>query len=104
MDVVIEITQKRPGYLDKSSDEVLHWNPGGEEPDFWMRGGCTLLIDLETGKLRYCIYKRISSKHRYERYRKYVQGYSAGQSLAATYFDTTGHQDKDEVFSFVHRG
>ncbi len=104
MDVVIEVTQKRPGYLDQSSKNAPYWIQDGEEPDFWMRGGCTLLIDLETGKLRYCIYKRISSKHRYERYRKYVQGHSAGPSLAATYFDTTGHQDKDEVFSFVHRG
>ncbi|MEW8438185.1 MAG: hypothetical protein AB2689_08500 [Candidatus Thiodiazotropha taylori] len=104
MDVVIEVTQKRPGYLDQSSENAPYWIQDGEEPDFWMRGGCTLLIDLETGKLRYCIYKRISSKHRYERYRKYVQGHSAGPSLAATYFDTTGHQDKDEVFSFVHRG
>jgi len=104
MDAVVEITQKRPGYLDKSLQQTPYWLPAGEEPDFWFRGGCTLIIDLETGRLRYCIYKRITSENRYERQRALVGGASAGPSLAATYFDTVRADEKNEVFSFVHRG
>lgn len=103
MDAVVEIIQKRPGFLDKSMDEAPSWLPSGEEPDFWFRGGCTLIIDLETGRLRYCIYKRINSKSRYERQRAFVNGTSAGFSLAATYYDTLGADEVNEVFSFVHR-
>jgi hypothetical protein len=104
MDAVVEITQKRPGYLDKSLNEAPALPPAGEEPDFWFRGGCTLIIDLETGRLRYCIYKRITSKSRYERQRDYLSGKSAGLSLASTYFDTMRTDETVEVFSFVHRG
>ncbi|HHJ18060.1 MAG TPA: hypothetical protein ENJ80_15365 [Gammaproteobacteria bacterium] len=104
MDAVVEITQKRPGFLDQSLADAPKELPDGERPDFWFRGGCTLIIDLETGKLRYCIFKKITSKHRYERCRDYLRGGSAGPSLAATYFDTAGSSEVDEVFSFVHRG
>jgi hypothetical protein len=103
MDAVVEITQKRPGYLDKSLKEAPVFLPAGEEPDFWFRGGCTLIIDLETGRLRYCIYKRITSESRYELQRNFLAGKSAGLSLAATYFDTMRTDETNEVFSFVHR-
>jgi hypothetical protein len=104
MDAVVEITQKRPGFLDKSLNEAPLVLPPGEEPDFWFRGGCTLIIDVETGRLRYCIYKRITSESRYERQRAFLNGASAGPSLAATYFDTVRTDETNEVFSFLHRG
>jgi len=104
MDAVVEITQKRPGYLDQTFNQIPFSVPNGEEPDFWFRGGCTLIIDIETGRLRYCIYKRIDSENRYERQRAYLGGDSAGSSLAATYFDTVLTDETTEVFSFVHRG
>lgn len=100
MDAVVEITQKRPGFVDKSFYETPIIPPDGVEPDFWFRGGCTLIIDLDTGRLRYCIYKRIDSEERFERQRGFVAGKSAGPSLATTYFDTA---QTDEVFSFLHR-
>jgi hypothetical protein len=104
MDAVVEITQKRPGYLDKAYHQTPTFLPAGEEPDFWFRGGCTLIMDLETGRLRYCIYKRIASESRYERQRSFLRGESAGFSLAATYFDMMKTDELNEVFSFVHRG
>ena len=103
MDAVVEIIQKRPGYIDKSIHEAPTWVPDGEEPDFWFRGGCTLVIDQETGRLRYCIFKRITSEYRYERQRALLAGRNAGPSLAATYFDTARTDEVNEVFSFVHR-
>ena len=104
MDVVVQITQKRPGYLDKTFDQAPWSLPSGMQPDFWFRGGCTLIMNLETGRLRYCIYKKITSKNRYERQRSFLRGESAGLSLAATYFDMMQTAESDEVFSFVHRG
>jgi hypothetical protein len=104
MDAVVEIAQKRPGYLDKDFYQTPFSVPDGEEPDFWFRGGCTLIIDMETGRLRYCIYKRIDSQTRYERQRAYLGGENAGPSLTATYFDTALTDETTEVFSFVHRG
>lgn len=102
MDAVVEITQTRPGYFDKTMDEALE--VADREQDFWFRGGCTLIIDLETGRLRYCIYKNIHSSDRYNRQRDHISGLNAGPSLAATYFDTASSDESLEVFSFVHRG
>jgi hypothetical protein len=104
MDAVVEITQKRPGYLDKSFAQAPIIPKPKEQPDFWFRGGCTLIMDLETGRLRYCIYKRISSENRYERQRAFLKGESAGLSPSATYFDMMQTSESAEVFSFVHRG
>lgn len=103
-DAVVEIAQKLPGYLDKTLDETPISLPPGEEPDFWFRGGCTLIINLETGRMRYCIYKRITSESRYERQKSFIGGASAAPSLTATYFDTVRTDETNEIFSFVHRG
>lgn len=50
-DLVVEITQT--------------WVPDGA-PEARLRGGCTLLIDTETGAIRYCIRKRVANPHRVE--------------------------------------
>jgi len=85
-DLVIEMTQRRRGYLDPS---VQARADSGQEPypkpDFIYRGGCTLLVDPDTASVRYCIYKRILSKNRLERMRHYLGGDGA-PSLQATYF------------------
>ena len=63
--------------------------PGGKvkppKPDFMFRGGCTLLIDLETCDLRYCIFKRINSSRRLESQRRFLSEH-LDPSLRATYF------------------
>ena len=102
MDFVMEITQRIPGYLDKPLDmSAQQINEG--EPDFWFRGGCTLIIDLDTGKLRYCIYKHLNNPDRYDRQKAFLSGQYAPPSLHATYFDPTGLEARDEIFSFAHR-
>ena len=40
---VIELTQRIPQYLDPQSSN-------GTAPDYYFRGGCTLLVDAETGR------------------------------------------------------
>lgn len=89
--LVIEITQKRKARLDDD-------NPGLGELTF--RGGCTLLIDLRTSRVRYCISKNIGSKERLERQRKF-RLFPSELSLYATYFGAIGD---DQKFAALHRG
>ncbi|HBG47794.1 MAG TPA: hypothetical protein DDW94_12520 [Deltaproteobacteria bacterium] len=103
LDMVVEITQRTPGFLDLPLGQCQKDLQSNQGPDFWFRGGCTLIVDLETGKLRYCIYKDINSERRYDRQRAFVDGMSAAPSLSETYFGITGYRERDEVFAFVHR-
>lgn len=103
LDMVIEITQRTPGFLNLPLSKSQKELPSNQEPDFWFRGGCTLIVDVETGKLRYCIYKDINSERRYERQRAFVNGKDAAPSLSETYFGLTGYHERDEIFAFVHR-
>ena len=100
-ELVIEITQSRLGYRspdDQQKAEALA--PGKQPPaDFKFRGGCTLLVDMTTRKVRYVVSKDIRSRHRMERQRSYLfEGDEI--SLGATYFA----RGSDEPFAFLHRG
>jgi hypothetical protein len=103
VDVLVEIIQSIPGYLDRTLQECPKKPSADGEPDFWFRGGCTFIIDLDSGKLRYSIYKNVDSESRYDRQRAFLSGQYAPPGLHATYFNACGHEDCDEVFSFVHR-
>ena len=91
-ELVIEMTQRRRGYYNAEKQRKVE---SGElapmEPDFIFRGGCTLLVDLETARVRYCIYKDLSSKNRIERMRKYLENGSC-PSLQATYLGDPGKE------------
>jgi hypothetical protein len=91
-ELVIEMTQRRRGYFNAEKQRKVE---SGElapmEPDFIFRGGCTLLVDLETARVRYCIYKDLSSQNRIERMRKYLQS-GSGPSLQATYLGDPGKE------------
>ncbi|HEU0053614.1 MAG TPA: hypothetical protein VFQ39_10570, partial [Longimicrobium sp.] len=84
-EVVISITQSR--------------RIGEGDDAFTFRGGCTLILDLETQKLRYAVVKRIDSENRLRRQREY-QATGKMPGLRATYFgDPVGG---DEPFAFLH--
>lgn len=106
VDLVIEMTQRRRGYLDaKVQKQVEDLKPDAQElptPDFMLRGGCTLLIDGETGKVRYCILKSITSNSRLARQRAFVSG-SEELSLRATYLHLTPVTHVREPFALLHR-
>ncbi len=100
-DLVIEITQWRPGYLDPIAQERAD---SGDRSvglsDFPFRGGCTLVIDSDTGKVRYCISKRIGSKGRLQRQRDYVLAH--GMAVRhSVYFGTD--RETAEPFALLHR-
>ncbi len=90
-ELVIEMTQRRRGYRDLEMQRKVE---EGEiepiEPDFILRGGCTLLVDPSTARVRYCIYKDVSSANRLSRMRDHLLG-GAGGTLRETYLQVARH-------------
>ncbi|PLS83550.1 MAG: hypothetical protein CYG59_00765 [Chloroflexi bacterium] len=105
MDMVIEITQWRPGFF--GPDPTLPSAGGGlavtPHPDegFVFRGGCSLLVDIETARVRYAIVKDIKDTGRLERQRAFLRG-DTDTSLRATYFRAID-REQGEPFAFLHR-
>jgi len=100
-ELLIELTQKRFGYFDENvqrdvDNETLSPKP---LPDFVMRGGSTLVIDLTDGSLRYVIRKRIDDDERLARLRDWWLSIR-DLSLEFTYF---GNQRVSEPFALAHR-
>ncbi|MET0414927.1 MAG: hypothetical protein ABW022_02755, partial [Actinoplanes sp.] len=85
---IIELIQAVPAHLD----------PGASgEPDAVLLGGCTLVVDGRTGRVRYTIHKRLDAARR-NRQLAFLRDGAAG-GLAATYFTGTA----DEPFALLHR-
>ena len=114
-ELVVEITQRRRGYFDVGIQEKVDKGLiDPPEPDFTLRGGCTLLVDPATARVRYCIYKDVSSANRLNRMRDFLEAGSGGGSLRMTYFGdplreyfrhVTGQEAGSgiEPFAFLHR-
>jgi hypothetical protein len=111
-DLVIEMTQRRRGYYNRRLQEEV--DKGEHErlppPDFIFRGGVTMLINLETGRVRYVIHKRINSDRRLEAQRRFLSRILA-PSLRVTYFGDSrqnqyagaGKEIPVEAFALLHR-
>jgi hypothetical protein len=103
-DLVIEVTQRRRGYFDpadqEQADKVASDPPPQE--DFWFRGGCTLLVDLEHREVRYLIVKDIESADRLAAQRAFLLEPSDG-SLRTLYFGDPRRQTPAEPFAMLHR-
>jgi hypothetical protein len=100
-DLIIEITQKRHGYANPQwQDKVDSGEIAPPTNDFWFRGGCTVLIDLDRGAVRYLIGKGITNEARLAAQRAFVK--SAG-SLQALYFGDPRRQEVAEPFAMLHR-
>lgn len=88
IDLVVEINQRRRGYLDPLIQDQVDSGQrsiaSAPRPDFIFRGGATLLIDTETGKPRYIISKSVDSRRRMNIIRRFLA--SPDRSLALTYF------------------
>jgi hypothetical protein len=91
--LIVAITQRRTVPIDPN-------DPTG--PTFQFRGGCTLLLDLDSLNLHYRIVKPIDDDARLERQRQYMQGNLNG-SLRATYFAPFSPAAMYEPFALLHR-
>ncbi|MFC3443936.1 hypothetical protein ACFOKF_22565 [Sphingobium rhizovicinum] len=99
-ELFVEITQQRGGYFalaDQKAAEKPKAKMG--KPDFVMRGGSTLVIDLTDGSLRYTIRKRVDDDKRLEALRQWCLSIR-DSNLAATYF---GVDAAREPFALAHR-
>ncbi len=93
--IILGITQKRKLPIDPTREL-------SDENGFTFRGGCTVILDLDTFELQYAIRKRITSESRITRQRDFLRG-SAGSSLRATYFSDPLRERGGEPFAFLHR-
>lgn len=97
--LVVSVTQRRRAYWDKTEQQAQdgarvgskqpgkNWVdhlPEPKEPDFWFRGGATIIIDLRSGRIRYVIRKRIDDDRRLDEQRDFLNGMRA-TSLAFSY-------------------
>ena len=64
------------------------------------RGGCTLVLDLETRQIRYAVRKRVANPERIVQ-QKSFRAAMADAGLAATYFEAPSRAD--EPFAMLHR-
>ena len=116
IDLVAEIVQRRAGYFDPDVQKKVDdghdgkpwlFLPGDQDrskskvappkPDFWFQGGCTLLINPESGEIRYCVTKCVRDDDRLARQREFAQT-GAIPSAAMTYF---GGRERNP-FALVH--
>jgi hypothetical protein len=91
----IELTQRLPQFLDP-----LEERDPDAEPDYYFRGGSTLVVDAETGKVRYSIRKPLTGRRKERQLRYFLE--EGNQSLAATYFGGVASED-NEPFAMLHR-
>ena len=108
LDLVVELVQRRRGYFDPDKQAKAEKLPADSprwwkdfQPDFKFRGGCTLLIDSETGNVRYCILKNITSETRLARQREFAT--ARPDSLRATYSPADADARNREPFALLHR-
>ncbi|GAB3834377.1 hypothetical protein GCM10028895_54580 [Pontibacter rugosus] len=104
-DLVILATQKRKGYFDISTQGTVDSGNTAQDPDFIFRGGCTILVDLETGKVRYIIKKSVLSEERLNAQRQYLLEKFL-PSAQKMYFSSSNNQGEEgfaEPFAMLHR-
>jgi hypothetical protein len=101
--LVIEITQRRRGFLSEQDQQRQDSQdlpgPDDQTNDFQFRGGATLIIDLRDGMLRYVIRKRIDDTLRLAAQRLFLQTGSDSLTLAYRAADS-----RDNPFAMMHRG
>ena len=106
LQLVVGITQSRRGFSTRDlQEEADNLGRASKGAVFYFRGGCTLIVDLRTKKVRYVIGKDIDSNERLEAQRKYLFEGEA-ESLGATYFGIDSRFDinsRGEPFAFLHR-
>jgi hypothetical protein len=105
----IEIGSVRPAWRVSPTGDILsdiivemtqQWNPADGSGQSY-RGGCTIICDLDSGKVRYVIRKRVGNIARTDEAKKFRGALTEATSQAAYFSDAHGH---GEPFAMIHRG
>lgn len=108
--LITQVTQRRMGFFDPDDQKRVDRDGPlpGEKPDFWFRGGATIIVDLRDGRLQRVIRQRIDNDTRLERQRKFVLGDDVALAMAANRNDGGGGNPlavsalESEPFAFLH--
>lgn len=107
--MIAQVSQQRRGYydladqarVDAEGPRIDGSTGREEEPDFWFRGGATIIVDLRDGRLTHVIRKRIDNDERLERQRRFI--FSDGTALAmAARSSSDGDGGVAEPFAMIH--
>lgn len=112
-DLVIEMTQRRRGYFDASTQKKMddrRPEANLQAPDFIFRTGCTVLIDPSTAEVRRVMktHGTIGNNNELERVRAFLAGdretvgnaFDADLPVSLRLSDRSG---RDEPFAFLHQ-
>ena len=103
LQMIIEITQSRPQWFGSNVDRIT--GTATPTPDFYFRGGATVIVDLETGAIRYIVRKPIDDPQRLKRQREYLRtthlGVDPVNALRIAYFGRPG--ENREPFAMLHQ-
>lgn len=69
---------------------------------FIFRGGCTLIFDLDKGRLKYAIKKDIADERRMEQQFRYMQSLGQAEDAQSMYFDNERLASLNGPFAFMH--
>jgi hypothetical protein len=97
--LIAQITQRRRGYFDREEQERVDREGvvGDSEPDFWFRGGATIIVDLRDGQVQRIIRKRIDDDRRLDEQRSFLLGDEVALAMVT---DDCGVSA--EPFAFMH--
>ncbi|MGL4550012.1 MAG: hypothetical protein ACRC33_02395, partial [Gemmataceae bacterium] len=91
-DLIIVITQR----------ETRPLGPEPDAPEYTFRGGCTLIVDSETGEVRYCVVKNIDNQGRRERQQRFLlQGVQSSGLVRS--LGLGERSAAHEPFALIHR-
>ena len=105
-DVVVEVVQRRLGYFDPGDQAKADAGTlkAATAPDFSFRGGCTLVIDPDSGDIRYCVRKAVRQddpEDRLDAERAFRLAQSNGELGVSYLSDGSTH---DNPFRLLHGG
>lgn len=105
--VIITISQRRGirgNIKDNKFNKTGCFTPFDDIPEdgIIFRGGCTLIFDLDTLKLKYAIKKSIDDNGRIEQQFRYTKYNEVLQSSSSMYFDNKVLENMGGPFAFMH--
>ncbi len=107
-DLVVEVCQRRRGYLDPDQQKTVDRGRGTldrkERGDFRFRRGCTFIIDTSTCQIRYAIANRgtVADNVELERVRAFLTG-EGGSAANAFHARPPFSDPDDEDLAMLHR-